>query len=142
MEESGSLFSSFLISLGTKMFPVARKLASKAAPALASGALSTLGSPRIDKIFGKGITVPKKRIPALVPYEKEFTTKQINDKTYQTTGKLEFKPTQKQIQGGLLGTLAGFDWHSKGNEFRETESARTTCGRFRYSKINRFGCVC
>lgn len=106
MEEVGSLFSSFLISLGTKMLLVATKLTSKAAPALASGALSALGSLRIDKIFGKGITVPKKHIPALVAYEKEFTTKRINNKTYQTTGKLEFKPTQKHIQGGLLGTLA------------------------------------
>ena len=48
----GSLWSS-LFSLGTKLLPYATTAVSKAAPALATGALSALGSLGIDKLFGK-----------------------------------------------------------------------------------------
>ena len=50
--EGGSLWSS-LLSLGTKLLPYATTAVSKAVPALATGALSALGSLGIDKIFGK-----------------------------------------------------------------------------------------
>jgi len=49
----GSLWSS-LFSIGTKLLSYATTAASKAAPSLATGALSALGSLGIDKIFGKG----------------------------------------------------------------------------------------
>ena len=106
-KDGGSLFGS-LLSLGTKLLPMATKVASKAAPALASGALSALGSLGIDKIFGKGIEIPKKFFPQLNSLINLFTKKQIENlnKVSQSGGKLYFKPTQRQINGGLLGTLA------------------------------------
>ena len=63
VQKGGSLWST-LLSLGAKALPYATKAASKAVPALATGALSALGSLGIDKIFGKGIDVP---IPFLSP---------------------------------------------------------------------------
>ena len=56
--EGGNLFTS-LASLGAKVLPYAMKGVSKAAPALATGAVTALGSLGIDKIFGKGIDIPK-----------------------------------------------------------------------------------
>ena len=58
-KQGGNLFTS-LASLGAKVLPYAVKGISKAVPALATGAVSALGSLGIDKIFGKGITIPKK----------------------------------------------------------------------------------
>ena len=59
--KGGSLWSS-LFSLGTKLLPYATTAVSKAAPALATGALSALGSLGIDKLFRKkqkgGFLVP------------------------------------------------------------------------------------
>ena len=46
----GSLWSS-LFSLGTKLLPYAGREAAKAVPALATGALSALGSLGINKLF-------------------------------------------------------------------------------------------
>ena len=94
-KHGGNLFSS-LASLG------ARGL-SKAVPALATGAVSALGSLGIDKIFGKGIDIP------MLPYiVNELTKSQIDqiNKITQTGGKLVLKPTRKQIEGGFWGTLA------------------------------------
>ena len=51
-KQGGSLFST-LASLGTRVLPYAVKGLTKAAPALATGAISALGSLGIDKIFGK-----------------------------------------------------------------------------------------
>ena len=71
VQHGGPLWSS-LISLGTKVLPYAIKGVSKVAPALASGALSTLGSLVIDKIFGKGQTsgflIQTESIVKLLPY--------------------------------------------------------------------------
>ncbi|MCV6599672.1 MAG: hypothetical protein OIF36_04265, partial [Alphaproteobacteria bacterium] len=61
-KQGGNLFSS-LASLGARVLPYAVKGLSKAAPALATGAVSALGSLGIDKIFGKGINIPKKLFP-------------------------------------------------------------------------------
>ena len=49
VKQGGSLFSS-LAMLGAKALPYVTKMA----PALATGAVSALGSLGIDKIFGKG----------------------------------------------------------------------------------------
>ena len=49
-KHGGNLFSS-LASLGARVLPYAVKGLSKAVPALATGAVSTLGSLGIDKIF-------------------------------------------------------------------------------------------
>ena len=51
----GSLWGS-LMTLGAKALPYATAAASKALPALATGALSGLASLGVDKIFGKGQT--------------------------------------------------------------------------------------
>ena len=60
-KQGGSLFST-LASLGARVLPYAVKGLTKAAPALATGAISALGSLGIDKIFGKGMHIPKKFI--------------------------------------------------------------------------------
>ena len=74
-----SSFSS-LLSLGTKMLPMATQLASKAAPALATCALLALGSLGIDKIFGKGqsggFLIPKEKIELLIKNTNLLTQKQ------------------------------------------------------------------
>ena len=103
----GNLFSS-LASIGAKVLPYAIKGISKVAPALATGAATALGEIGLNKIFGKGITIPKKFFPMLPPLVREFTKSQINqiNKAYQTGGRLVIKPTRKQIEGGFLGTLA------------------------------------
>ena len=81
---------------------------SKAVPALATGAVSALGSLGVDKLFGKGIPIPKQFIPMLPPFKKEFTKAQMDqiNRADQTGGLLVIKPTRKQIEGGFLGTLA------------------------------------
>ena len=107
VKHGGNLFSS-LASLGAKVLPYAIKGISKAVPALATGAATAVGELGINKIFGKGITIPPEFFPMLPPLVREFTKSQINqiNKAYQTGGQLVIKPTRKQIEGGFLGTLA------------------------------------
>jgi len=73
VQHGGSLWSS-LFSLGTKTLPSAIKGVSKVAPALATGALSALGSLGIDKIFGKGLQsggfmIPQNKVDQLIKYK-------------------------------------------------------------------------
>ena len=107
VKRGGNLFSS-LASLGAKVLPYAMKGLTKAAPALATGAATALGELGINKIFGKGITIPPQFFPMLPPLVREFTKSQINqiNKAHKTGGRLVIKPTRKQIKGGFLGTLA------------------------------------
>ena len=107
VKHGGNLFTS-LASPGARVLPYAIKGISKAVPALATGAATALGELGINKIFGKGITIPKKFFPMLPPLVREFTKSQINqiNKAYQTGGRLVIKPTRRQIEGGFLGTLA------------------------------------
>ena len=106
-KQGGSLFST-LASLGARVLPYAVKGLSKAVPALATGAVSALGSLGIDKIFGKGINIPKKFFPMLPTIVNSFTQPQIDqiNRVVQTGGRLVIKPTRKQVNGGFLGTLA------------------------------------
>ena len=106
-KQGGSLFTT-LASLGARVLPYAVKGLSKAVPALATGAVSALGSLGIDKIFGKGINIPKKFFPMLLMIVNELTSSQIDqiNKTMQTGGRRVIKPTRKQVEGGFLGTLA------------------------------------
>ena len=106
VKHGGSLFSS-LLSLGSKVLPFAIKAVSKLAPALATGAATALGDLGIKKLFGKGITIPKKFFPFLPPIAKEFTKSQINEinKVFKTGGRLVIKPTQQQIEGDFLEHL-------------------------------------
>ena len=107
IKHGGNLFTS-LIKLGSKLLPYAVKGVSKVAPAIATGAATALGDIGLKKLFGKGITIPKKFFPMLPPYAGEFTKSQIDqiNKVFKTGGRLVIKPTQKQIEGGFLGTLA------------------------------------
>ena len=106
-KHGGNLFSS-LADLGATVLPYAVKGLSKAVPALATGAVSALGSLGIDKIFGKGIDIPKKFFAMLPLIVNELTKSQINqiNKVSQTGGRLVLKATRKQFEGGYLGTLA------------------------------------
>ena len=106
-KHGGNLFSS-LASLGARVLPFAVKGLSKAVPALATGAVSALGSLGIDKIFGKGINIPKKFFPMLPYIVNELTSSQIDqiNRVAQSGGKLVLKPTRKQVEGGFLGTVA------------------------------------
>ena len=81
---------------------------SKAVPALATGAVSALGSLGIDKIFGKGMHIPKKIFPMLPTIVNSFTQPQIDqiNRVMQNGGRLVIKPTRKQIDGGFLSALA------------------------------------
>ena len=107
VKEGGNLFTS-LARIGAELLPYAVKGISKAAPALATGAASALGDLGIKKLFGKGITIPKKFFPFLPPYANMFTKAQIDqiNKVFQTGGRLVIKLNKKQIEGGFLGTLA------------------------------------
>ena len=107
VKRGGNLFTS-LIKLGSKLLPFAIKGVSKVAPAIATGAATALGDIGIKKLFGKGISIPKKFFPFLPPIANEFTKAQIDqiNKIFQTGGRLVIKPTQAQIEGGFLGTLA------------------------------------
>ena len=106
-KQGGSLF--FLLArLGARVLPYAVKGISTAVPAVATGAVSALGSLGIDKIFGKGINIPKKFFPMLPSIVNELTSSQIDqiNKVMQSGGRLMLKPTRKQVEGGFLGTLA------------------------------------
>ena len=107
VKHGGNLFTS-LARIGAKLLPLAIKGVSKAAPAIATGAATALGDIGIKKLFGKGITIPKKFFPFLPPFVDEFTKAQINqiNKVFKTGGRLVIKPTRQQIEGGFLGTLA------------------------------------
>ena len=106
VKHGGNLFTS-LASVGAKLLPYAIKGVSKVAPALATGAASALGDIGIKKLFGKGITIPRKFI-LLPPFAREFTKAQIDqiNKVFKSGGRLVIKPTGKQIEGGFLVTLA------------------------------------
>ena len=97
-----------ITSLASKLLPLAVKGVSKVAPAFATGAANALGEIGLKKLFGRGISIPKKFFPFLPPFANEFTKAQIDqiNKVFETGGRLVIKPTQKQIEGGLLGTLA------------------------------------
>ena len=107
VKHGGNLFTS-LARIGSKLLPLAVKGVSKVAPALATGAANALGEIGLKKLFGRGISIPKKFFPFLPPFAGEFTQAQIDqiNKVFKTGGRLVIKPTQKQIEGGFLGTLA------------------------------------
>ena len=106
-KQGGNLFSS-LASLGARVLPYAVKGLTKAVPALATGAVSALGSLGVNKIFGSGMHIPNEFFPMLPQIANIFTPKQIDmiNKGYTNGCKLIIKPTKKQINGGFLSTLA------------------------------------
>lgn len=121
VKQGGSLWSS-LISLGTQALSYATSAISKAVPALATGAMSALGSLGIDKIFGKGVQqrgflIPQNKIKQLIKYRHLLSAgqkKQILD-SLQTGGQLVIRPTRKQIEGGALGAILAFIGYPSSN---------------------------
>ncbi|CAH3023849.1 unnamed protein product, partial [Porites evermanni] len=103
VRQGGSLWGS-LISLGSKLLPMAMPLAKKAIAPLATGALG------VDKILGKGqrggFLIPIDKIAQLVASKHLLTTGQKKDilKSLQTGNGLVIRPTKTQ-SGGFLGTL-------------------------------------
>ena len=95
VKHGGNLLTS-LASLGARVLPYAVKGISKAVPALATVAVSALGSLGIEKMFGKGISIRKRFITMLPPFKKEFTKAQIDqiNRAYQTGGRLVIKQTR------------------------------------------------
>ena len=67
-----------LISLGSKLLPMAMPIVKKATAPLVTGALSGLASLGVDKIFGKGqrggFLIPMDKIAQLVAYKHLLTT--------------------------------------------------------------------
>ena len=51
----------------------------KVAPALATGAATALREIGLNKIFGKGITIPKKYITLLPQFKSQFTKSQRDE---------------------------------------------------------------
>ena len=107
VKQSGNVFTS-LASLAARVLPYAMKGISKAVPAFATGTATALGEIGLNKIFGNGITIPKKVIAMLPLIKEELTKAQIDqiNRAYQSGGRWVFKPTRKQIEGGFLGALA------------------------------------
>ena len=109
VKRGGSLFSSLAL-LGAKALPFASKAAAKAIPALATGAVSALGSFGIDKLFGKGqsggFLIPQNKIDQLIKHKDWLTKKQKEQilGAVQSGGQLVINPTAKQ-RGGFLGSL-------------------------------------
>ena len=105
VQKGGSLWSS-LLNLGMKALPYA----SKAVPALATGAIQALGSLGIDKIFGRGqsggFLIPQDKINQLIQYKDLLTKKQKEQivNAIHTGGQIIVKPSKRQM-GGFLGTL-------------------------------------
>ena len=101
VRQGGSLWGS-LISLGSKLLPIAMPLAKKAIAPLATGALSGLASLGVEKIFGKGqrggFLIPMEKIAQLVAFKHLLTTGQKKDilKSLQTSNGLVIRPTKKQ----------------------------------------------
>ena len=58
---------------------------------------TALGEIGLNKIFGKGITIPKRFFKMLPMIKKVLTKAQIdqNNRAYQTGGRLVIKPTRK-----------------------------------------------
>ena len=92
VKHGGNLFTT-LASLRTRLLPYVTSAISKAVPALATAAVSALGSLEIDKLFEKGISIPKEFITMLPPFKKVVikpTRKQIGD-SWEHLLQLEFQ---------------------------------------------------
>ena len=101
VRQGGSLWGS-LISLGSKLLPMAMPLAKKAAAPFVTGALSGLASLGVDKIFGKGqqggFLLPMDKIAQLVAYKPLLTTEQKKDilKSLQTSKRISYQTDENR----------------------------------------------
>ena len=101
IKHGGSLWGS-LISLGSKLLPMAMPLAKKAVAPPATWALSALASLGVDKIFWKsqrgGFLIPMDKIAQLINYKHLLTMEQKTDivNALQTGSGLVIRPTKTQ----------------------------------------------
>ena len=96
--QGGSLFGS-LISLGSKLLPMAMPLAKKAITLLATGALSGLASLGVDRMGQRGgFLNAMDKIAQLINYKPLLTTGQKKDvlNALQTGNGLVIRPTKTQ----------------------------------------------
>ena len=96
--QGGSLFGS-LISLGSKLLPMAMPLAKKAITPLATGALSGLASLGVDRMGQRGgFLIAMDKIAQLINYKPLLTTGQKKDvlNALQTGNGLVIRPTKTQ----------------------------------------------
>ena len=65
----------------------------------------------MKKLFGSGITIPKRFLTMLPPFARDFTQAQIYqiNRAHKSGGRVVIKPTRKQIEGGFLPQLE-FQW--------------------------------
>ena len=118
IQRGGSLYSSLAAlvpKLAPKLLSAATKVATKALPALATGAVTSLGNFTMDKILGQGLQgglqrggflIPQDKINKLMAYTGYLTKKQKEElmAALQSGSQFFIKPTPKQ-SGGFLGTL-------------------------------------
>ena len=102
IKHGGSLWGS-LVSLGSRLLPMAMPLAKKAIAPIATGALSGLASLDVDKIFGKrvqqgGFLIPQDKIAQFIAHKHLLSTGQKKDilNALQSGGQLIIKPTRTQ----------------------------------------------
>ena len=112
MKHGGNLFTS-LACLGTRVLPYAVKGISKAFPALATGAVSALGELRINKIFGKGISITKKIILLLPPFRKQFTNAP-NQQSLSNRRTIGYQTNRKTNSRWIFWNTY-FNWNSNGD---------------------------
>ena len=105
VKHGGSLFSSLAL-LGANALP----LMTKALPALATGAVSALGSLGVDKIFWKGMNggflIPQNKIDQSINY-KDWLTKKTK-RTDFISGSIRWRTCDKsnsEATRGFLGSL-------------------------------------
>ena len=101
----GSLWGS-LVSLRSKLLPMAMPLVKKAIAPIATGALSALASLGVDKIFGKGqqgrFLIPQDKTAQLIAYGHLLSAGQKKDilNALHSGGQLVIKPARTQ-RGGV-----------------------------------------
>ena len=138
IKDGGTLWGS-LISLGSKLLPMAMPLAKNAIAPLVTCALSGLASLGVDKIFGKGqrggFLIPQDKIAQLIAYKHLLSAGQKKDilNALQTGSGLVIKPTKTQSGGFLVTLLASIRvplllnaLTGKGLQADRTGSANTT----------------
>ena len=95
VKHGGNLLTS-LASLGAKVLPYTIKGVSKVAPALATGAVSALGELGINKLFGKGIPIPKKFFPMVAPFQRSLQKNRERKSTKLIKPEVEWLSNQQE----------------------------------------------
>ena len=99
VKQSGNVFTS-VASLAARVLPYAMKGISKAVPAFATSTATALGEIGLNKIFGNGITIPKKVIAMLPLIKEELTKAQIDqiNRAYQSGGRWVLNQQENRLK--------------------------------------------